>query len=95
MNDIDFDELLDCAEENIENSAFFASSTQVLSILDNTILAIDERLSKKRSSIVPASGTLHSGLHGRKRANPTTTKVAEGRGNNAFGAQRNAVYVRN
>ena len=26
MNDIDFDELLECAEENIESSAFFASS---------------------------------------------------------------------
>ena len=26
MNDLDFEELLECAEENIENSAFFASS---------------------------------------------------------------------
>ena len=26
MDDIDFDELLECAEENIESSAFFASS---------------------------------------------------------------------
>lgn len=49
MNDIDFDELLECADENIENTAFFASSSQVLSILDSTIAAIDERLSKKRS----------------------------------------------
>lgn len=49
MNDFDFDELLDCADDNIETTAFFASSTQVLSILDSTIAAIDERLSKKRS----------------------------------------------
>ena len=27
MNDIDFDELLECADENIENTAFFASSS--------------------------------------------------------------------
>ena len=26
INDLDFEELLECAEENIENSAFFASS---------------------------------------------------------------------
>lgn len=26
MNNIDFDELLECADENIENTAFFASS---------------------------------------------------------------------
>lgn len=26
MNDLDFEELLECAEENIESSAFFASS---------------------------------------------------------------------
>lgn len=26
MNDVDFDELLECADENIESSAFFASS---------------------------------------------------------------------
>jgi len=26
INDFDFDELLECADENIENSAFFASS---------------------------------------------------------------------
>lgn len=27
MNNIDFDELLECADENIENTAFFASSS--------------------------------------------------------------------
>lgn len=52
MTDIDFDELLECADENIENTAFFASSSQVLSILDSTIAAIDDRLLKKRSKII-------------------------------------------
>ena len=57
MNDVDFDELLECAEENIESSAFFASSVQLLGIIDNTIGAIDDRLAKKRASIMPPSAT--------------------------------------
>ena len=44
LTDVDFDELLDCAEENIENSAFFASSLQLMGIIDSTICAIDDRL---------------------------------------------------
>jgi len=52
MNDLDFDELLECAEENIENSAFFASSVQLMNIIDSTISAIDERLTKKKSRIM-------------------------------------------
>ena len=51
MNDLDFEELLECAEENIENSAFFASSVQLMGIIDGTISAIDDRLSKKKSRI--------------------------------------------
>ena len=57
INDLDFDELLECAEENIENSAFFASSVQLMGIIDNTIGAIDERLSKKKSRIIGLSST--------------------------------------
>ena len=53
MNDVDFDELLECADENIESSAFFASSMQILGILDGTIGAIEDRLTKKKASIMP------------------------------------------
>ena len=52
MSDLDFDSLLECAEENIENSAFFASSVQLMGIIDSTIGAIDERLTKKKSRIL-------------------------------------------
>ena len=52
MNDFDIDELLECAEENIENSAFFASSVQLMGIIDSTISAIDERLTKKKSRML-------------------------------------------
>lgn len=52
MNDLDFDELLECAEENIENSAFFSSSVKLMGIIDSTISAIDERLTKKKSRIL-------------------------------------------
>ena len=57
MNDLDFEELLDCAEENIENSAFFASSVQLMGIIDSTINAIDDRLSKKKSRIINLPST--------------------------------------
>lgn len=57
MNDVDFDELLDCAQEDIESSAFFSSSMQILGIIDNTIGAIDDRLAKKKASIMPPSAS--------------------------------------
>ena len=67
MDDIDFDELLECAEDNIESSAFFASSVQILGILDSTIGAIDDRLTKKKASIMPpnanANRIVQHGLH--------------------------------
>lgn len=59
MNDIDFDELLECAEENIEHSAFFASSLQLMGIIDSTIGAIDERLTKKKARIMNLTSAKH------------------------------------
>lgn len=58
MNDLDFEELLECAEENIENSAFFASSVQLMGIIDGTISAIDERLTKKKARIINLPSTV-------------------------------------
>ena len=52
FNEFDFNELLECADENIENSAFFSSSVQIMGLLDGAINAIDERLSKKKASIM-------------------------------------------
>ena len=61
LNDLDFDELLECAEENIENSAFFASSVQLMGIIDSTITAIDERLTKKKSRIMNLPSVKNAG----------------------------------
>ena len=60
MHDLDLDELLECAEENIENTAFFASSVQLMGIIDSTISAIDERLAKKKSRILTMPSTKNS-----------------------------------
>ena len=60
MYDLDLDELLECAEDNIENTAFFASSVQLMGIIDSTISAIDERLAKKKSRILNMPSTKNS-----------------------------------
>ena len=57
INDIDYEELLECAEENIETTAFFASSMQLMGIIDSTISAIDDRLTKKKSRIINLPST--------------------------------------
>ena len=57
LTDLDFDELLECAEEDIESSAFFASSVQIMGILDQALGAIDDRLSKKKAQIAPLGST--------------------------------------
>lgn len=64
MHDLDLHELLECAEENIENSAFFASSVQLMGIIDSTIGAIDDRLSKKKSRILNMPSTKNSNAAG-------------------------------
>ena len=43
------DELLNCTENDIENSVFFASNIQLLSIMDSSIRAIDSRLARKKT----------------------------------------------
>ena len=63
MNDLDFEELLECAEENIENSAFFASSVQLMGIIDGTISAIDERLTKKKARIMNLQSTKNAEIN--------------------------------
>ena len=60
MHELDLDELLECAEENIENTAFFSSSVQLMGIIDSTINAIDERLAKKKSRIIGMPSTKNS-----------------------------------
>ena len=41
LNDLDFEQLLECAEEDIETTAFFASSVQLMGIIDGMTNAID------------------------------------------------------
>lgn len=47
MDDLDIDELLEC--DDIEQTAFISSSKQLLSVLDNVISSIDDRINSKRS----------------------------------------------
>ena len=42
MDDLDIDELLEC--DDIESNAFISSSKQLLSVIDNMIVSIDDRL---------------------------------------------------
>lgn len=47
MDEIDIDELLEC--EDIEQTAFISSSKQLLSVIDNVINCIDDRINLKRT----------------------------------------------
>ncbi len=48
MDDLDVDEILEC--EDIEQTAFISSSKQLLSVLDNVINCIDDRINYKKNS---------------------------------------------
>ena len=58
LEDLDIDDLLEC--EDIEQSAFINSSKQLLSVLDNVISCIDDRISSKRS-VFYGGGGQHEG----------------------------------
>lgn len=46
MDDLDIDELLD--SDDIESNAFISSSKQLLSVIDNMITSIDDRIRYKK-----------------------------------------------
>lgn len=46
MDDLDIDDLLEC--EDIESTAFISSSKQLLSVIDNLVNCIDDRISYKK-----------------------------------------------
>lgn len=48
MDELDIDELLEC--DDIEQTAFINSSKQLLSVIDNVINSIDDRISYKRNA---------------------------------------------
>ncbi len=48
MDDLDIDDLLEC--EDIESTAFISSSKQLLSVIDNLVNCIDDRISYKKGS---------------------------------------------
>lgn len=48
MDDLDIDELLEC--EDVEQTAFISSSKQLLSVIDNVINCIDDRINYKKHS---------------------------------------------
>ena len=47
MEELDIDELLE--SEDIESTAFISSSKQLMSVLDNVISCIDDRINIKRT----------------------------------------------
>ena len=47
MEDLDIDELLEC--DDIESNAFISSSKSLLSVIDNMITSIDDRIRYKRN----------------------------------------------
>ena len=61
MDDYDIDDLLEC--ENIESTAFISSSKQLLSVLDNVINCIDDRIAFKKAQFGQHSmGMMGSGI---------------------------------
>lgn len=52
MDELDIDELLEC--DDIEQSALFNSSKQLLSVIDNVIGNIDDRINYKRKAFYGA-----------------------------------------
>lgn len=46
MDDLDLDDLLDCDE--VESTAFISSSKQLLSVIDNIVNCIDDRINYKK-----------------------------------------------
>lgn len=49
MDELDIDDLLEC--EDIESTAFISSSKHLLSVLDNVINCIDDRISYKKAGV--------------------------------------------
>jgi hypothetical protein len=47
LDDLDIDELIEC--DDIEQTAFLSSSKQLMSVIDNVLTCIDDRISQKRS----------------------------------------------
>jgi hypothetical protein len=48
MDELDIDDLLEC--EDIESTAFISSSKQLLSVIDNLVNCIDDRISYKKGN---------------------------------------------
>ena len=49
--DFSIEALLNCTDSNIENSVFFANNLQLLTLVDNSIRAIDNRLLRKKLQV--------------------------------------------
>lgn len=65
MDDLDIDEILEC--EDIESTAFISSSKQLLSVLDNVINCIDDRINSKKGvvgGVWGSGGVMFSGRSG-------------------------------
>lgn len=59
MDDLDIDELLEC--DDIEQTAFINSSKHLLSVIDNVINSIDDRINTKRHNFYGNGATGYYG----------------------------------
>lgn len=61
MDDLDIDELLEC--DDIEQTAFINSSKHLLSVIDNVICSIDDRINSKRQNFYGGGATGYYGAN--------------------------------
>lgn len=60
MDDLDIDELIEC--DDYESTAFISSSKQLMSVIDNVINCIDDRINYKKS-IYNGGGNYYGGAY--------------------------------
>ncbi len=75
MDELDIDLLLEC--DDIEQSAFINSSKQLLSVIDNVINSIDDRINSKRHNFYGGGA---NGYYGNSTANLGFTQDDYGMG---------------
>jgi hypothetical protein len=81
MDDLDLEELMEC--EDIELNPFFSQGKHVMSILDNVICSLDDRINYKRSGFYGGYGN-STGIYGAEEYGAGSFNTAFGgyKGNN-------------
>ena len=61
MDDLDIDELLEC--DDIEQTAFFNSSKQIMNVLENVIGMLDDKINSKRHNFYGGGAAGYYGVN--------------------------------